>query len=236
MSSSASDDEDAPPQGGHGVLSAGQARAALIAETLALGGALWSAPKEFLNLREQTQVSILYLAVFAFSALITFALARVSHRTKVWGVTASGCAVSVLLLTLTAMVQAGNTPPVVAAPATSTATSSATPTAAPTQTSAPAEPPSPTPPQTSPRPAADVSATAPPRSADCQDRLQYRVIEAGYVRDADKQPLGWVEEGEMFILLDEPVHVDKWRYGTVGGDTGYVLMSKLDLVEDTVCV
>jgi hypothetical protein len=62
------------------------------------------------------------------------------------------------------------------------------------------------------------------------------VNEAGYVRDADKQPRGWVEEGEMFILLDEPVHVDKWRYGTVGGDTGYVLMSKLDLVDDKVCV
>jgi hypothetical protein len=236
MSSSASDDEDASPQGGHGVLSAGQARAALIAETLAIGGALWSAPKEFLNLKEQTQVSVLYLAVFAFSALITFALARVNHRTKVWGVTASGCAASVLLLTLTAMVQAGNSQPPMAAPATSTATSSATPPAAPTQTSAPAEPPPPTPPRTSPQPAPDVTATAAPRSARCQERLQYRVNDAGYVRNADKQPIGWAEEGEMFILLDEPVHVDKYRYGTVGGDTGYVLMSKLDLVDDKVCV
>jgi hypothetical protein len=61
------------------------------------------------------------------------------------------------------------------------------------------------------------------------------VNEAGYVRDADKQPRGWAEEGEMFIVLDEPVHVDKWRYGTVGDDTGYVLMSKLDRA-GTVCV
>lgn len=235
MSSSASDDEDAPPQGGRGVLSAGQARAALIAETLALGGALWSAPKDFLGINGQAETSVLYLAVFAFSALITFALARVNHRTKVWGVTASGCAVSVLLLTLTAMVQAGNSTPAVAAPATSTATSSATPTAAPTQTSPPAEPPSPTSPPTSPQPAPDVPPTNPPGGTGCQERLRYRVNEAGYVRNADKQTRGWVEEGEMFIALDEPVHVDKWRYGTVGGDTGYVLMSKLDRV-DTVCV
>jgi hypothetical protein len=235
MSSSASDDEDASPQSGHGVLSAGQARAALIAETLAIGGALWSAPKEFLNLKEQTQVSVLYLAVFAFSALITFALVRVNHRTKVWGVTASGCAVSVLLLTLTAMVQAGNSTPAVAAPATSTATSSATPTAAPTQTSAPAEPPPPTPPRTSPRPAPEDPDPAPPRNAGCEQRPRFKVTADADVVDADKRFRGKAKAGEMFVLLDEPVHVEYRRYGTVGGYTGYVLMTKLESV-DTVCV
>jgi hypothetical protein len=235
MSSSASDDEDAPPQGGHGVLSAGQARAALIAETLALGGALWSAPKEFLHFKEQTQMSILYLAVFAFSALITFSLARVNHRTKVWGVTASGCAASVLLLTLTAIVQPGSGGTAAAAPATSTATSSTTPTAAPTQTSTPAEPPSPTPPRTSTQPALDVTPTNPPGRTGCQERLRYRIKKGGDVVDANKEPIGWANEGEMFIRLDEPVPVDNRHYGTVGGYTGYVLTGKLERY-DTVCV
>lgn len=61
------------------------------------------------------------------------------------------------------------------------------------------------------------------------------MTEGGNVVDADKQPIGWAEEGEILILLDEPVHVDNRRYGTVGGDTGYVLMLKLERA-GTACV
>lgn len=85
MSSSASDDEDAPPQGAQGVLSARQALSALTAETLAIGGALWSAPKEFLPFKGPGQLVVLYLAIFALSAMIAFALARVNRRTKLRG-------------------------------------------------------------------------------------------------------------------------------------------------------
>lgn len=52
--------------------------------------------------------------------------------------------------------------------------------------------------------------------------------------DADKRVRGRAKEGEMFVLLEEPVHVDYRRYGTVGGHTGYVLMTKLEPA-GTVC-
>jgi hypothetical protein len=55
------------------------------------------------------------------------------------------------------------------------------------------------------------------------------------VVDADKRFRGKAKAGEMFVLLDEPVHVEYRRYGTVGGYTGYVLMTKLESV-DTICV
>jgi hypothetical protein len=231
MSSSASDDEDVPPQGAQGVLSARQALSALIAEGLAIGGAFWGA-KDILPFEERPQQIVLYFAIFALSAMIAFALARVDRRTRLRGVFASGTATAALLLTLAIIAAHGNPPP----PAAGAAPSPATPTAAPTQTSTPAEPPPPTPPRTSPRPAPDVSVADPlPRSTGCQERLRYRVTEGGNVVDADKQPIGWAEEGEIFILLDEPVHVDNRRYGTVGGDTGYVLMLKLERA-GTVCV
>jgi hypothetical protein len=54
------------------------------------------------------------------------------------------------------------------------------------------------------------------------------------VVDADGRDRGTAEEGELFVELNEPVHVGSRRYGIVGGDTGYVLMEKLTFV-DTVC-
>jgi hypothetical protein len=230
MSSSASDDEDAPPQGTQGVLSARQALSALIAEGLTIGGAFWGA-KDVLPFKELSQQIILYLAIFALSAMIAFALARVNRRTRLRGVFASGTVTAALLFTLAIISALGNPPP----PAANAAPSPATPTAVPTQSSIPAEPPSPTPPRTSPRPAPEVPRAVPPRSTGCKERLRYRVTEGGNVVDADKQPIGWAEEGEIFTLLDEPVHVDNRRYGTVGGDTGYVLMLKLERA-GTACV
>jgi hypothetical protein len=224
MSSSASDDEDAPPQGAQGVLSARQALSALIAESLAIGGAFWGA-QEILPFKQPPQKIVLYLAVFALSAMIAFALARVNRRTRLRGVFASGTATAALLFTLAIISAHGNpTPPANAAPG------SAAPTAAPTQTSTPAEPPPPTPPRTSPRPTPDAGVAAP-----CEERLRYRIKQGGDVVDANKKPIGWANEGEMFVRLDEPVPVDNRHYGTVGGYTGYVLTGKLQRY-DTVCI
>ena len=70
-------------------------------------------------------------------------------------------------------------------------------------------------------------------SPSCQQRARYRVTAHANVVDANKLPVGEADEGELFVLLVEPVHVDNRRYGTVGSDTGYVLMEKLTFV-DTV--
>jgi hypothetical protein len=230
MSSSASDDEDAPPQGAQGVLSARQALSALIAESLAIGGAFWGA-EEFLPFKQPPQQIVLYLAVFALSAMIAFALARVNRRTRLRGVFASGTATAALLFTLAIIAALDDPPP----PAAGAAPGSVAPTAAPTQTSTPTEPPSPTPPRTSPRPAPEAVDAAPPRSAGCEQRPRFKVTADADVVDADKRFRGKAKKGEMFVLLDEPVHVEYRRYGTVGGYTGYVLMTKLESV-DTVCV
>jgi hypothetical protein len=230
MSSSASDDEDVPPQGAQGVLSARQALSALIAEGLAIGGAFWGA-EELLPFTQTSQKIVLYFAIFALSAMIAFALARVDRRTRLRGVFASGTVTAALLLTLAIISALDKTPP----PPAIAAPSPATPTAAPTQTSTPAEPPSPTPPRTSPRPAPEVAVPPPPRSAGCEQRARFKVTADADVVDEDKRFRGKAKEGETFVLLDEPVHVEYRRYGTVGGYTGYVLMTKLESV-DTVCV
>jgi hypothetical protein len=54
--------------------------------------------------------------------------------------------------------------------------------------------------------------------------------------DANKEPIGWADEGEMFVRLDEPVPVENRHYGTVGGYTGYVLTGKLERLSGTVCI
>jgi hypothetical protein len=234
MSSSASDDEDAPPQGARGVLSAPKAVSALLAEALAIYGALWNT-KEFLPFKGMGQLFVLYLAILALSAMIAFALARVNRRTKLRGVFASGAATSVLLLTLAVLAASGSSAIAAPAPGAGAPASSATPTATPTPTSTPVDPPSPTPAPASPRPAPGVATAAPPRSTGCQERLRYRVTADADIMDADKRVRGRAKEGEMFVLLEEPVHVDYRRYGTVGGYTGYVLMTKLEPA-GTVCV
>ena len=63
------------------------------------------------------------------------------------------------------------------------------------------------------------------------------MIAAGDLKDASPTPIGRMREGQYFVLQQEPVRVDYYRYGAIqgGGPVGYALTSKLTFV-DTICV
>lgn len=238
MSSSASGGEDEPERG---VLSVRQALAALTAETVGIGGALWGAKDFLLPTTERDQLLVFYLAIFALSAAIAFALVKLDRRVKLWGALVSGGVALSLFCTLVIVAAIDSHR------SAGVKVDSAAPPAVPTQTPAAVAPTSPVPAPTSTRPAppSPRSAAPSPRSAppsenaaaSCQQRARYRVTAHGDIVDKNKTTIGQVDEGDMFVVLDEPVHVDFRRYGTVGngGLTGYVLMTKLEPA-GTVCV
>jgi hypothetical protein len=234
MSSSASGGEDEPPEGERGVLSVRQALAALTAETVGIGGALWGAKDFLLPPTERDQLLVFYLAIFALSAAIAFALVKLDRRVKLWGALVSGGVALSLFCTLVIVAAIDSRP------SAAVKVDSAAPPAVPTQTPAAVAPTSPVPAPTSTRPAPPSPRSAPPSenaAASCQQRARYRVTAHGDIVDKNKTTIGQVDEGDMFVVLDEPVHVDFRRYGTVGngGLTGYVLMTKLEPA-GTVCV
>jgi hypothetical protein len=238
MSSSASAGEDEPPEGERRVLSSRPTLAALTAETVGIGGALWGT-KDILESMSRTQLLVYYLAIFALSAAIAFALVKLNRRTRVWGALVSGGVALSLFCTLVIITALGSRSPE-RDPELSAR-------AAPTQAPAPVAPASPAlaPTSTRPAPPSPRSAAPSPRSAppsenaaaSCQQRARYRVKEEGNIVDRNKTPIGRVNKGDLFVVLDEPVHVDNRRYGTVGNEglTGYVLMAKLE-PDGTVCV
>jgi hypothetical protein len=75
-------------------------------------------------------------------------------------------------------------------------------------------------------------------SSTCQQRARFRVTAPANVTDENKTTIGRAAEGDVFVVLDEPVHVSYRRYGAIGNDglTGYVLIEKLEFVDTvTVC-
>jgi hypothetical protein len=75
-------------------------------------------------------------------------------------------------------------------------------------------------------------------SLACQQRARFRVTEPADVKNEKKTTIGRAGVDDVFVVLDEPVHVDYRRYGAVGdgGLVGYVLMNKLEFIDTiTAC-